>query len=452
MTAIPQPAVAQMTPAEPLIDAEPLPAEFLPNEALSGEPLAAQPAAHAAPIAQNPNWVEENPNLLTDLPNTDFNAPSALPHAHAGATPAIQPLVEDPNAVPSLSGLPTPDSEEFSFEDLEFGDAPTTNTDTGVFGAASESPAPAVDYSETTFLDPQTSLSPLPPVAPMQEAPAWQPDPLADTIPEDPFANTNDDSGSSDLPLLHRSAAFAPARPEDDTAVEGARAGQPIAEAVPWPDPEPAPSTAPADFAPVQMSTDAALLEAEPMFSPIADTDTVPVPALPTPVEPLHAEPLAEEPLETEPWETEPLEAEPLDAMPLDTQPLEGGPLMIEPELEFDTEQDIAAGQRSPEGSFEAAAARLEADTALPSTEDLFAPEPAPEGNLNPLPQGIHLDPADVRNAIEKVAWEAFGAVQEQLMREVTARTEAAIWEIVPQLAERLVREEIARLKADVDE
>jgi hypothetical protein len=47
------------------------------------------------------------------------------------------------------------------------------------------------------------------------------------------------------------------------------------------------------------------------------------------------------------------------------------------------------------------------------------------------------------------VAWEAFGALSEQLVRQVVAKVEEIAWEVVPQIAERLIQEEIARLEAD---
>ena len=50
------------------------------------------------------------------------------------------------------------------------------------------------------------------------------------------------------------------------------------------------------------------------------------------------------------------------------------------------------------------------------------------------------------------MAWEAFGALSEQVVSEVLKRVESVVWEVVPQLCERLIREEIARLKAEMSE
>ena len=58
-------------------------------------------------------------------------------------------------------------------------------------------------------------------------------------------------------------------------------------------------------------------------------------------------------------------------------------------------------------------------------------------------------NPQALVDALEKVAWEAFGPLSEQLVREVVKKVEEVAWEVVPRLAERLIREEIARLKGD---
>jgi cell pole-organizing protein PopZ len=62
------------------------------------------------------------------------------------------------------------------------------------------------------------------------------------------------------------------------------------------------------------------------------------------------------------------------------------------------------------------------------------------------------IDSAVLSQALEKVAWEAFGSLSEQVVNEVRKRVEAVVWEVVPQLCERLIREEIARLKAELPE
>ncbi len=61
------------------------------------------------------------------------------------------------------------------------------------------------------------------------------------------------------------------------------------------------------------------------------------------------------------------------------------------------------------------------------------------------------LDRDAISSAVEKVAWEAFGSLSEQLVREVVKKVESIAWEVVPQLAERMIQEEIDRLKSQND-
>lgn len=62
------------------------------------------------------------------------------------------------------------------------------------------------------------------------------------------------------------------------------------------------------------------------------------------------------------------------------------------------------------------------------------------------------IDSALMSQTLEKVAWEAFGSLSEQVVNEVRKRVEAVVWEVVPQMCERLIREEIERLKAELPE
>ncbi len=83
-----------------------------------------------------------------------------------------------------------------------------------------------------------------------------------------------------------------------------------------------------------------------------------------------------------------------------------------------------------------------------PLLDDLIEdPEPAALiADAEPLPAGPDVDA--IREVLEKLAWEAFGPLSEQLVREVVQKMEAIAWEVVPQLAERLLQDEIKRMKA----
>ncbi len=87
-------------------------------------------------------------------------------------------------------------------------------------------------------------------------------------------------------------------------------------------------------------------------------------------------------------------------------------------------------------------------------------PDPRPTAPLNtasrPTDSGRTtapiIDSTLLSQTLEKVAWEAFGSLSEQVVNEVRKRVEAVVWEVVPQMCERLIREEIARLKAELPE
>lgn len=97
--------------------------------------------------------------------------------------------------------------------------------------------------------------------------------------------------------------------------------------------------------------------------------------------------------------------------------------------------------------------------------EDPFAPEPAAASRNDDEP-AIELAPAaamhgaslrgsadalptrdELRNMLEKMAWEAFGDVTDRIVRETVQRVEQIAWEVIPKMAETLIREEIRKLK-----
>jgi CheY-like chemotaxis protein len=53
----------------------------------------------------------------------------------------------------------------------------------------------------------------------------------------------------------------------------------------------------------------------------------------------------------------------------------------------------------------------------------------------------------ELRNMLEKIAWEAFGDVTDRIVRETVQRVEQIAWEVIPKMAETLIREEIRKLK-----
>ncbi len=90
-------------------------------------------------------------------------------------------------------------------------------------------------------------------------------------------------------------------------------------------------------------------------------------------------------------------------------------------------------------------------DPVIDAPELLPDPEPLQTMSFNPAPGSA--GPPDalyrqaVSSAIEKLAWEAFGNLSEQLVREVVKKVESIAWEVVPELAERMLQGEIDKLK-----
>ena len=90
-----------------------------------------------------------------------------------------------------------------------------------------------------------------------------------------------------------------------------------------------------------------------------------------------------------------------------------------------------------------------------PYEEDQPAPIPGESLRADVDPAGAAQTPAldrdAISSAVEKVAWEAFGNLSEQLVREVVKKVESIAWEVVPQLAERMIEEEIDKIKSRND-
>jgi len=122
----------------------------------------------------------------------------------------------------------------------------------------------------------------------------------------------------------------------------------------------------------------------------------------------------------------------------MDLEPLpEADPIDVEPLQAADpndtTLTSHASGPQRPSP---------DAETVPP----LAAPDDEPARVRAGVPQ---VDREALHSALEKVAWEAFGSISQELVEQFTRRIESILWEVVPALTERLVREEIARLKGE---
>lgn len=81
--------------------------------------------------------------------------------------------------------------------------------------------------------------------------------------------------------------------------------------------------------------------------------------------------------------------------------------------------------------------------------ESAAAPFPSPESAPAEIPPVFR---RQIQDALEKVAWEAFGDLAEKLVKDTLDRVERVAWEVVPQMAETLIQEEIRRLKAEEED
>ena len=76
----------------------------------------------------------------------------------------------------------------------------------------------------------------------------------------------------------------------------------------------------------------------------------------------------------------------------------------------------------------------------------LAAAEEAPEPAATSSPDLSPLIREQLHHSLERIAWDAFSDVTEQIVKEALERIERVAWEVIPQMAEALIREEIRKL------
>ena len=94
----------------------------------------------------------------------------------------------------------------------------------------------------------------------------------------------------------------------------------------------------------------------------------------------------------------------------------------------------------------------FESEIDAPPAPPVVAAQPEPVRAAVPAgASSAHLEAlrGELREHLEKVAWEAFGDLSERIVRETVARVEAVAWEVIPQMAEALIREEIRKLQSE---
>lgn len=398
----------------------------------------AAPALPSAPAAESldlaatmvvpPNEPATPAAQASEPPSMDFVDFSPPPKAAAPAAPA-----------PGAPAAPDPATERTAFFDPGQG-----------VGAAAEAP----------LITPEPEAAPRPPASPGPAAPAPAPvappplpsagDPNAATAVISPEASLDSlpPATPTDSPggpaaagddVLYAETAFLDPRAAVDEPPSGSE-GLPEAmphfdsPVTPLPDLTPPPANAPAFDAPELDG-----------FDDVARSPTI-------------TESVPED--ETEPEDTTPdpgrsaralLDADAaLDAVSV--QP--NGPGVPQPGLL----QEATAGPPSlpvldalePLPDEQPAALEAAAPERVPVLE-LEAPQiEADTGSATTAPATFDAD--DVHATLEKVAWDAFGPVAEQIVAQAVRKVEEIAWEIVPQLAERLIKEEIEKLKRGEDD
>ncbi|HVH05395.1 MAG TPA: hypothetical protein VNE71_05270, partial [Myxococcota bacterium] len=139
------------------------------------------------------------------------------------------------------------------------------------------------------------------------------------------------------------------------------------------------------------------------------------------------------------------------------------------PSTGFDLEASLDEGNAfgdaviDPQGArdYDVSSSDLGPPVVLAPLADPPAPAPAPAASFGSAPAASFAeakppasalperDRREIHDALEKVAWEAFGPVAENLVREAVERIERIAWEVIPQLAESLIKEEIRKLKGE---
>jgi len=218
---------------------------------------------------------------------------------------------------------------------------------------------------------------------------------------------------------------------------------------------EPAPAEAPIDLtesAPAEASID--LAEPAPAEAPINLAEPAPTEAPINLAEPAPADPLAgfDPGVEVPPSEGSATPVQVFD----DPGPVLDDPGPHESTHGFEVPEDSfhAAGEPAPavdDAGWDAPPAVVEdADPArVQSPGDVATPASAPSAGRPEISPALE---QHVHATLEKVAWEAFGDLSEQLVKQVLARVEAVAWEVIPQMAEVLIKEEIERMKSDSGE
>jgi CheY-like chemotaxis protein len=376
----------------------------LVNGRLAGAPATAERTEPAASERGTAPVAEPEP--------FDFLEPeqTTLPRAGSGSgqrSPA--PAEEDPFGFADAPlDAPDLDAEPDGLDDLgnDATEARTTILIENPDAAAAEvaETAPPVDAVEPSASEDELTRLVLPDAEPLEQAPPSldaDPDPVLDAEP-DPVLDVEPE------PLLD-------AEPEPLSAAEP--------ELLPEAEAAPAPETA---------------AEPDPLDGVF---DPVPADALAAP--PASSAYDVDSPDEDDPFRTRVIE---------DVEAAEGDDVLhsvAEPIFEDELSEAAALDLPAPGDEPSAETPASETPEWAPSTSS--EPSAEPQDSATPV-AGAEVSPAlqeQMHEALEKIAWEAFGDLSERIVREAVDRIEQVAWDVMPRLAETLIREEIRKLKGE---
>jgi CheY-like chemotaxis protein len=175
-------------------------------------------------------------------------------------------------------------------------------------------------------------------------------------------------------------------------------------------------------------------LAAEDAELDLAETDPLDLPEAVADAAPAAADPFA--------TTIAPLSRAPRDEAfdPFESESFEDAPMMMG--------EPLAAGDDFDDSPFAATPALASEVDAEPWDDAPSFAAPKPSTDLDGTPGAAPaIASAELRDMIEKIAWDAFAPVTEKIVREAIAKIEQVAWEVVPKLAETLIQEEIRRLK-----
>jgi CheY-like chemotaxis protein len=420
---------------------------------------AAGAAGHVAKPFEAQTLVDRVHQLLEAAQAAAARAPAAP--APAAAAPAVNPAQDDAFDffAEDESGVAASDDFSASPLDLDGPDAAFAFDDEEL-AAAPQEPQAAAPLARRPAHDATVAMLPDRP-SPAASADAFdfsfddasapaqaplRPEALAHTTLLDPAAGSDLDVSSSDLavdlssgPGAATQVLVSPAEEEPDDFTD---ADFDLTE------PEPMSAAPAASALPADPVMDALALRRP---APPADRtprpfgaqpdpgDTLPRRETPPPMPAFPSAPMELDAMDAEALDDDAFEAEPMDAEPFDAEPMDAEPMEAEP-LDDDVDADLLDGVTEPPDSMR---------PQRPAAPVAAAPERSAAGmTMDTLSPAMR---EEMRDTLEKIAWDAFGQVTEKVVREAIERIERAAWEVVPKLAETLIQEEIRRLKGGAD-